>query len=240
MNRIFLAAIFFSVTLTSCHFGSGRRMDGNGIIKSETRSVGTFNSVDVSGNIDVYVKQDSVASVKIEADENLQEYVHITVDGGVLEINEEDGYDLQSAKGIKVYVSGASFKNFEASGACDIYSENKVTGTNEIGINVSGSSSVKMELNAPAIRAELSGASHLDLKGETKKISLNGSGASGITCFELLSEETHVELSGACNADVFASVKLDVDVSGASHVKYKGNATVTQEASGASSVKKVE
>ena len=46
-------------------------------------------------------------------------------------------------------------------------------------------------------------------------------------------------MSGACDAEVFASVKLDVNASGASHVKYKGNATVTRNVSGAGSVKKV-
>ena len=46
-------------------------------------------------------------------------------------------------------------------------------------------------------------------------------------------------MSGAGDAEVFASVKLDVEVSGASDVKYKGNAAVSQDVSGAGSVKKV-
>jgi hypothetical protein len=47
------------------------------------------------------VKQDSVASVRVETDANLLEYVHIIVEGGELEIKEERGFDLQSTKGIK-------------------------------------------------------------------------------------------------------------------------------------------
>jgi Putative auto-transporter adhesin, head GIN domain len=240
MNRIFLATAFSTIAFTSCHFGSGKRISGNGVVKSEIRSVGSFNSVDVSGNIDVYVKQDSVASVRIEADENLLEYVHITVDDGTLEIEEESGYDLRSNKGIKVYVSGPSFKNFEASGACGIYSENKISNSNEISVSATGASSIKMELIAPKVKAESTGASHVTLNGETKTFDADASGASGIKCFDLLTEEAEVEISGASHAEVFASVKLDLHASGASTIKYKGNATVTQEASGASSVKKAE
>ena len=240
MNRIFLAGIFFILALTSCRFVTGERVNGNGVIKSETRSVGTFSSIDVSGNIDVYVKQDSVVSVRIEADENLLGYVHINADGGTLEIQEEKGFNLESAKGIKVYVSGPSFKRFEASGACDIYSENKISSSNEISMSATGASSIIMELNAPKLEAEFTGASHVTLKGETKIFSADGSGASGIKCFELMTEETDVEVSGASHAEVFASVKLDAHASGASSVQYKGNATVTQETNGASSVKKVE
>jgi hypothetical protein len=240
MNRIFLAAALFTITFTSCHFGSGKRISGNGVVKSETRSVGSFNSIDVSGSIDVYVKQDSIASVRIEADENLLEYVHINVDGGTLEIQEENGFNLESTKGIKVYVSGPSLNHFEASGACGIYSENKISDSSEIGIHASGASSIKMELDAPKVKAELTGASHAGLNGKTKTFSADASGASGIKCFELMAEETDVEVSGASHAEVFASLKLDAHASGASSVKYKGNATVTQEASGASSVKKME
>jgi hypothetical protein len=166
--------------------------------------------------------------------------VHINVNDGVLEIREEKGFDLRSARGIKVSVSGPSFKHFAASGACDIYSENKISSSNEISISVTGASSIKMELNAPKVKAELTGASHAELKGETKTFSADGTGACGIKCFELMAEETDVEVSGASHAEVFASVKLDAHASGASSIKYKGNATVTQEASGASSVHKAD
>jgi hypothetical protein len=240
MKCIFLAAVIFTVACTSCHFVSGKRISGNGVIKSENRTVGAFNNIDVSGDIDVYVKQDSVASVRIETDENLLEYVHIKADGGTLEIEEEEGFNPESAKGIKVYVSGPSLKHFEASGACGIYSENKISDSNEIGIHASGASHIKMELDAPKVEAELTGASHITLNGKTKTFRVDGSGASGIKCFDLMSEETDVEVSGASHADVFASVKLDLHASGASSIIYKGNATVTQETSGASSVKKAE
>ncbi|HMK26588.1 MAG TPA: head GIN domain-containing protein [Chitinophagaceae bacterium] len=240
MNRIFLAAAIFIITFTSCHIVTGKRIQGNGIVKSEARPVGSFNNVDVSGGIDVYVKQDSVSSVRVEADENLLEYVHINAEDGTLEIKEERGFNLQSTKGIKVYVSGPSFKHFDASGACGIYSENKISGSNDISMRVSGASSITMELHAPNVKAELTGASHIRLSGETKTFSADGSGASGLKCFELMTEETDVEISGASHAEVFASVKLDLHASGASTVKYKGNASITQEANGASSVSKAE
>ncbi len=240
MKRFIILSFLFSILLSSCHFMGGKRIRGNGKITTQNRTVNAFTSVDVRGGIDVYVKQDSVVSVRIEADENLLEYVQVTVDRSTLDIREEKGYNLRSAKGIKVYVSGPSFNHFEASGASDIYSENKISCINEISINATGASSIKMELNAPKVEAELTGASHISLKGETKTFSADGSGASGLKCFELMTEETDVELSGASNAEVFASIKLNVHVSGAADVKYKGNATLSQEASGAGSVKKVE
>jgi Putative auto-transporter adhesin, head GIN domain len=239
MKRLILISFLFSITLMSCRFG-GERIDGNGNRKTETRATGQFNSIDVSGDIEVYVKQDSVTSVSIETDENLLEYVHITTDDGILDIREEDGFNLRSEKGVKVYVSAPVFKHFEASGACGIFSGNKITNSKKIGIQLTGASNAILEINSPVVDAGLTGASHITLKGETKTLSVDGTGASGFKCFDLMAEEVKVELTGASHAEIFASVKLDVDASGASDVRYKGNATVTQDVSGAASVKKVE
>lgn len=217
-----------------------KRVSGSGNIKTETRTAGQFNAVDVSGSIDVYVKSDSVSSIRVEADDNLLEFVETHNDGGTLHIHERNGFNLRSRKDIKVYVSGPEFRHFEASGACDIFSENKITSPSAIDIDVSGASGINMELNAPAIKADLSGACTVTLKGETKNLDLNGSGASKFYCFDLMAENVGVEISGAGHADVSASVKLDVQVSGAGTVKYKGNAIPNSNISGAGSVKKVE
>lgn len=240
MKRFSIIFILFSLLLVSCRFTTGKRIHGNGIIKTETRTTGQFNSVDVSSNINVYVKQDSVTSVKIEADENLLEYIHIKVDGSTLEVEEEDGYNLRSNKGIKVYVSSPSFKKFMASGTCDIFSENQIKSSEPITIKLSGACDVNMDIDAPKIGVDLSGAGTIVLRGQTKDFKVDGSGATKIKSFDLAAENTDIEMSGAGSAEIFASVKLKVDISGAANVKYKGNATVSQSVSGAGSVKKVE
>jgi len=231
--------LLIAVITTSCNTFE-KRISGSGSIKTETRTAGQFNAVDVSGAIKVYVKTDSVLSIRVEADDNLVEFVETHNEGGTLHIHERDGFNLRSTKDIKVYVSGPEFRHFEASGACDIFSENKITSPSAIDLDISGASGINLELNAPAVRADLSGACTVTLKGETKDLDLNGSGASKFYCFDLMAENVDVEISGAGNADVSASVKLDVGVSGAGTVKYKGNPSINQRVSGAGSVNKAE
>ena len=239
MRKILFATVICTLALSSCHFFN-KGIRGNGVIKSQTRNVTGFNSIHVSGSTDVYVKQDSVFSVRVEAEENLLEYLITETDGSTLSIHQKEGTNLNPTKSIKVYVSGPMFKHFEASGACDIYTENQLSSNETVSINLSGSCDVKMELKAPEVKADLSGAGTVTLKGETKDLKLDGSGSTDIKCFEMLAENTHLEISGAGDAEVFANVKLDVHVSGAADVKYKGNGAVNQEVSGAGSVKKVE
>jgi Putative auto-transporter adhesin, head GIN domain len=240
MKRLFLIALLSVSIFTSCHHLMKDKVRGNGTIKIENRTAGTFTGVDVGGNIDLYVKQDSTRSIRVEADENLMEYIEVKMEGDQVLIQPKEGYNLSGSKAIKVYVSSPVFKKLEASGACDIIGENKIIAAEDFYIDLSGSSDIKLELKAPKVSAESSGAGSISLKGETKDFSVDGSGSTDIHCFELLAENASVELSGAGDAQVYASVKLDVQVSGAADVKYKGNAVVTKDISGAGSVKKVE
>jgi hypothetical protein len=240
MKRLFVLSILSLVIFSSCRDVFGKRIRGNGTVKTENRPVTGYNSIDVSGAIDVYVKQDSAQNIKVEADENLLEYIVVKEEGGVLKIYPKDNYNLRPSGTIKVYVAGPNFRRFEASGACDYYSENKITNTESIVLDLSGSCDAKMELNAPKITAGVTGAGKLTLKGETKELVVDGTGSSDFNCFELMAENVNVDITGAGDAEVYASVKLDVSVSGAGTVKYKGNAAVNQKVSGAGSVKKVE
>src|SRR5690349_10195516 len=143
MRQIFIVAASALLLFSSCRQIFAKRIRGNGNIITQTRSAGSFNSIDVSGSIDVYVKQDSSSSsIKVEADENLQQYIETIDDGGVLRIKTEEGYNIRSSRQVKVYVSAATFKRFEASGACNIFSEGKITSSSDIDLGLSGSCDV--------------------------------------------------------------------------------------------------
>jgi hypothetical protein len=139
-----------------------------------------------------------------------------------------------------VYVAAPSFRTIDVSGASNIVGENKLVSDETLDIELSGASEAKVDLKAPRINAEVTGASTITLTGETKDLNVIGSGASGAKCFELMTENTTVDISGASSAEVFASVKLDAQASGASEIKYKGTPAITQDINGASSIKKVD
>ena len=240
MKFSFLFSCFAILVLSSCHYIGGKRIRGNGNNVTQSRNAGKFNSIDVSGAIDVIVKQDSTQSVKVETDENLQEYVEVYESNGVLVISPEDNFNLDPTHKIKVYVTAPSFRMIDVSGASSIVSDNKLVSGESVDIDLSGASEAKIAIKAPRINAEVTGASTVKLSGETKDLNLVGSGASGAKCFELMTQNTTVDMSGASSAEVFASVKLDAQASGASGVKYKGNPSITQDINGASSINKVE
>ena len=239
MNKLLLLSVFSITFLGSCGL-FGKRVRGNGNITTETRHIAGFTSVDVSGNIDVYVKQDSVSSVKVETDENLLGLITTREEGGVLHIHTREGYNTRSTSGIRVYVAGPEFRRFEASGACDIFSENQIISNGSVDIDLSGSCDAKLDVRSPKISADISGSGSVTLTGETRDLMVDGTGSSSFKCMDLKSENVEIDITGSGDAEVFASLKLDVDVRGSGSVKYRGAAAVSQKVSGSGSVKKMD
>jgi hypothetical protein len=240
MKRLLLFVFVSAFLFSSCDHFSGKKIRGDGNITTQARQVSGFTGVDASSAFDIYLKQDSAYSVKVEIDGNLQDYVIVREEDGMLYIKQEENTSLNSSGKIKIYVTAPKLKKFYASGACNFIGQNKIIVDDIINIDLSGSCDLSLDLKSPKVSAKLSGASSLSLKGETKDFEVDGSGSTDISCFDLLTENTSIDISGAGNAEVYASVSLDIDLSGAANVKYKGNAAVDQQTSGAASVKKLD
>src|SRR5688572_954404 len=122
MVRLVFAILVSSLFLTSCGVFD-KRVKGNGTVKSEDRPAEKFSSVNVSGAIDVYIRQDSLAAIRVETDENLIEYVEITANGDALTIRSRKGFNLKPTKGVKVYLTAPLFRKFTATGASNYFTE---------------------------------------------------------------------------------------------------------------------
>jgi hypothetical protein len=244
MTRIHLKTglllLSFPFLLFSCQHFFGKRVRGNGNVTTQDRPVNDFKDVEVGGAAKVFVSQGDQHSVKVEVDENLQQFVEVYQEGNKVVVREKSGFNLDPTGDLKVYVTSPVYNNIDVSGACDIVGQTPISNPENLEMHISGAGDMKMEVNAPHISAEISGSGNIDLKGETKSADLDLTGAGHAHCFDLKSETTKVEISGAGSAQVYASVRLDAEVSGAGSVDYKGGAAVDQHVSGAGSVHKVD
>jgi Putative auto-transporter adhesin, head GIN domain len=240
MKSIILFSLLALVFATGCREINGRRVRGNGNAGSETRTVSSFTNIDVSGAINVHIKQDSTSSVRIEGDENLLQYIDTRVDGNTLIIETEDNIWMNTKRSMNVYVSNPSYSYFEVSGASKLTGESPISSSGDFRFKISGASSGRLEVDAPKVAVELGGASKITLSGRTKEMDVDVAGASKANCYDLLAETVRAEASGASGAEVYSSVKIIPRASGASHIYYKGNATEEDRSeSGAGKVKKV-
>ncbi len=190
------------------------RAKGSGNIVSETRDLRDFKAIEVGGVFHVEVVAQKDFSVQVEADDNLLEHIKTEVHNGVLEIS--TSRKMKSHNGLKIKITAPDIERLEVSGVAKI--------------------SVA-DLKNAGLRINTSGASKINLSGETDKLIVEVSGASNIEAETLKTREAAVESSGASKVSVFATESLRADASGASRITYTGGATdVVKKTSGTSSV----
>lgn len=241
MKKLLLAVAVVAFVTSSCRYGFGKRVSGNGTIQSKEHPASDFKNVLVAGGMDVFLSQGDVKPVKIETDDNLLQYIEVIEQGDDLIIREKRGYNLDPSDKIKVYVSSPAYRHIQLSGAGSITSETNITSSDEFEVGVSGAGNIRLDVKAPAVKANLSGAGDITLKGSTKDLDVSISGVGSAHFFDMLSENAKVSVSGVGDADVYASESLDAHLSGVGSVKYKGGASkINQHVSGAGSVSKVD
>lgn len=237
MRTTLLFVLLLSL-FSACRLFGGKRVSGNGTIVTKDINAGSFENVEASGAVTVYLRQNATPSVKLETDENLLEFVEVRVDGNTLHIHTKKGYNLDPSKEVIVYAWAPVFKEAGVSGASKLLGQGTLTG-DKLSVTASGASEINLDVDIATLESDLSGASNLRLKGKSENFSVEASGASTISCMDLSADKAVLDLSGASNAKVTANKELKIDASGASDVEYRGNADVNQKSSGASSVRKV-
>lgn len=238
--KIFYYLLACGLFFGSCNTINSKRIRGNGQIITQNLALTGFNSIDIGDAANIYLTQDSAYSVIIKTDENLLPYIVAQIEDGELDIDQKNGVNLRPSDQIDIYISMPTIQKISVSGASTLKGQNRIVQNGELSLDLSGASDGSLELRAPSVKLDVSGASTLNLSGETRDIKGQISGASTLKAFELKSENTNIDASGASTGQVFASVSLTAGASGASSIRYKGDAKTSISANGAGSVKKAD
>ncbi|AXY75773.1 DUF2807 domain-containing protein [Paraflavitalea soli] len=236
---IFILCAVNALVLSSCDFVAGKRVKGNGNVQTVDRPETGFEGIVGGSNFDTYVGIGPY-SVKIEAEENIIPYIETFVDNGVLRIETKDGFWLKPRRAVKITVTAPRLTRIHSSGNGNIISTTKLTDSSRIDLRVTGNAEMKVEVDAPEIEAELTGNGGIEVKGLARNFNCKTTGNGHIEAMDLQTESTKVEIFGNGNANVNASVKLDVRIGGNGDVRYKGSAQTSTHITGNGSLKKVD
>ncbi len=191
------------VTLTACGFeGSGNRVVGSGNLVTETREVGAFTRIDMSGgaNVKLTVDPNLTQSVSVTYDDNVIDFIFTEVEGNTLVIDTRGSFSTTGGPRRFVTVVTDRIEVIETSGGADVTGN----GTTE------------------SYRLRASGGSDVDLL-DLKASSVNIDASGGTDVSVLATESITVDASGAANVDVFGSpANVNISESGAADVSFRG------------------
>jgi len=231
--------ILLLIATVSCKYMGIRFVGGDGNLSVQSRNVGGFEKVEVTGPMDVELVQGSFQPVRVESDQNLQEYILVETRGNTLHIGTKRGTNIRPKAGWKIYVSAPDYRGIDVTGSGDVIAKGRLTGQ-RLNIGVTGSGNVHLDLDMPEVAADITGSGTVHLKGTTRSFRSEITGSGDIRAYDLMSEETKVEIAGSGDAQVFASKQLKVDIAGSGDVAYKGTAAVSKTIHGSGSVRKID
>ncbi|MES2767268.1 MAG: head GIN domain-containing protein [Bacteroidota bacterium] len=219
-------------------WGSG--VKGSGNIKTETRQLGEFHSIETNGFMEILVTQGASQPVRIEGDDNLLEYITTEVENGVLVIGTKEG-SFSTKNDMKIYVSMPDIKKLAIAGSGSIQGQNDFK-TGDLGLEIEGSGDIKVVGTFKNVKSEISGSGDIVVKGTAIAQSVEVNGSGDVHAEELqTSGDCSVEISGSGDCRVWANGVLKAEINGSGDVRYKGTPTsVDSDISGSGSVSRLK
>ncbi len=222
LNKQLIGLFLLGIILSISFISFAQKTKGNGNIITQERSLPEFNTIEVGGAYMVFLSQGDEQSVKVETDENIQSQVITKVDNNILKISSKS---IRRPTKLNIYIAFKDINCIKASGASTIRGENKIN-TAQLKIKASGASNVNLDISVNTLQTEISGAADVKLKGTANSHTSKISGAGRLKAFNLLTQKTKADISGAGDAKINAKQEVVCNISGAGNVSLKQEPSV--------------
>lgn len=183
---------------------------GNGIERSEQRTVAPFSQVTISGGFALDISVGSPASLGITADENVLPLIQTTVENGALTI-----------RPLHPFADG------------DVAPRVALTTPVLEALRTDGSTQTVIHgLRGGGFRLATSGSAQVVADGRVDSLSVNSAGSSDLELQALVASSATVVASGSASIAVDAADSIGGTVSGSVVLRYSGSPVVSVEPSG--------
>lgn len=182
--------------------GNANTVKGNGIPKTVNIEPQPFDSINVSGSIQVDFAIGDTSSVEITADSNLVEFVDLNYFGATLDIGIKNNSSFSTNNPMKVKIVHPHLKEIDISGSSVV----EVTRLKEAGIEV-----------------DVSGSGKIELRGTADNARLEVSGSGKINAVGLEVRRVKAKISGSGSIQANAQDSVSAKVSGSGNITVHGN-----------------
>lgn len=209
---------------------------GNGIPVEKSIQPGYFNKINVSGDIQVFFKQDSVSSVRIKADSNLINYVKVEVKDNELNISIADimtrksetkvsGISISRSvtlkSNIEIYCSAKDLKSIILNAGAEFSNSNPLN-FNALYVEGNAGSEINMNGIFGKIEMNLNAGSSSLLKGSCAQLIFEGNAGVDLKAGEMEIKDCSLDVNAGSRVTVYTNGNLSVRGNAGSIIRYKG------------------
>jgi len=228
MRKIFLLA-FSALILNRASIAQEKQetLEGNGKLVTRDVNVSPFDALKASGVYELKLSQGSKETVRIEADENLQDLFQVRNDGSklIIDMKKLENKNLKTKNKMRVYVTFKKIKELELSTVGNVGSEDQLT-FDDLDMENKSVGNVDLKLTANKIDLQNKSVGNLKLSGKAQNAVFKTSGVGSLEAGSFVVQTMNIENSGIGHAEVNAEKDLKVKDSFLGKVKNKGTAQV--------------
>lgn len=217
MKKIIITSVVITSILTSCIY---KHYSVAGKTITELRTVPAYQSVYVEGSIDVFITHDTSYDVKVEAGENLMDYIETDVVNQELIIRQSNS-NVVNTKAIKVYLNADNLTRIETHGSGNLNTDKLTTSTFEL--HKEGSGNADVHINADTVITVTSGSGNCEYLGNVTYHQYSVDGSGNLSARYLYTVYSDISIEGSGNATVYVTNNLDALIEGSGNIYYYGN-----------------
>ena len=222
-----LAGIAAAALCTPTLAQKQQTIEGNGNVTTREVAVSSFSTLEARGVYELRLSQDTKESVKIEADENLQDYFTVRTEGNklIIETDKMKNLSIKSKKTLKVYVNFKTLTDLSLHMVGNVGSDEKLSFDN---LNITNNSvgNVDLQLSAKQLDLKNHSVGNLKLEGAADNAVVENNGVGNLRAGSFVVQTMDLSNSGLGNTEVNAEKNLKVSNSALGHLKNKGAAEV--------------
>lgn len=220
----FIIPLLIAILFSSCNFDiniSGIKGNGH-VVTQERLSDVAFSKIDASEGLDVYLTKSTSSAVKVQADDNIQEFIITEIKNGTLYIHTSEAIGKANAK--KVLVNFTTLNEINSSSGADIHTTNFII-SDDIVINASSGSDQNLAIKATTINCSASSGAEINLSGSATIIKTNASSGAEIDAEKLVSQHCASNASSGAEIDLNCKQSINAVASSSADISYSGNPT---------------
>jgi len=230
LSILFLAAIILI-------FSACEKINGEGDLRTETRSTGSFSGIEsrISGN--VFYVQGNEYKIELTAQQNVLNVIETPVINNKLVVRYKNDVRVRSHEQITIRITAPSISSVSASGSGNVTISSPIAATS-LYLSLSGSGNMTLPIvTGTQLDATISGSGNIIIAGEaviTAQYKISGSG--GVEAQGVSAKSVTVTTTGSGNMKLNASENLNATISGSGSIFYSGNPIINTTISGSGRV----
>ncbi len=216
-----LTLLFVGSVSMNAQNTNSNTIEGSGNVISKTVNTSSYNVIDVSGAMEVFLEKGTEGNITIVAEDNVMERIVVESDGETLTISMKNNTSLRNTKKIKITVPFKDISEISLRGSGNIEGKDSLE-NNAVALNIQGSGNIKVSVEANSIDAKLNGSGNMELSGKATELEVKTTGSGNFQGKELISENAQIYISGSGDSTIFVNNTLKARIQGSGSVLYAG------------------